>query len=100
MLWLWIPGSAVRPRNDGRALHPHRHQDVKRGCAFTVLNDRGGAGVGELEHGGVAVELGGDVEKVAGVETDIDGRRIVIDLELFRRAAGIRVVDGERETSV
>src|SRR5215204_883717 len=56
----------------GGALHPHRHQDVEGGRALAVLDDRRGARVGELEEGGVAVELAGDVEEVAGVEADIE----------------------------
>src|SRR5690349_24869567 len=95
------PGSASSSgMTSVSCLHPHRHQDVKRGGAFAVLDDGGGAGIGELEQGGVAVELGRDVEQIAGVEADIDRRGIGIDLDLFRRAARIRVVDGQRQAPV
>ena len=71
----------------GVRLHAHRHQHVEGRGALAVLDDGRRAGIGELEQGRVAVELGRDVEEVAGVEADIDRRRIVIDLDLLGRAA-------------
>src|SRR5207253_5039980 len=53
-------------------LHPHRHQHVKRALGFLVLDQRRRSGVGEHEHGGLALDLGGDVEQVARVEADIE----------------------------
>ncbi len=60
----------------------------------------GGAGIGELQLHRVAVDLAGDVEEVAGIEPDLDPVLIVVDLELFRGAARIRIDHGKRQLAV
>ena len=67
-------------------LHPHRHQHVERGRALAVLDQGRRARIGEAEQRRVALELGRDVEQVAGVEADIERRRIVVDRRAPRSA--------------
>ena len=62
----------VKPGNDSGGSHPHRHQHVERALVVLVLHQRRRAGVGEAEYGDFALDLGGDVEQVARVETDIE----------------------------
>ena len=95
-----LRSSGRQAYRDGSALDPHRHQHVERRRALAVLDQGRRAGIGELEQGRVAVELAGDVEEIAGVEADIERRRIVIDLDLLGGAAGIRIVDRERQAAV
>jgi hypothetical protein len=49
-------------RVDGNPLDPHGHQDVERAFRILVLNQGRGPWIGELEHGGLALDLSGNVE--------------------------------------
>src|SRR5918993_3237457 len=62
------PGSRTPPGLGCAGLHPHRHQHVEGRRALPVLDEGGRARIGELEQSGVAIELAGDVEEVAGIE--------------------------------
>ena len=61
--------------------HPHRHQHVERALGVLVLDQRRRAGIGELEHRDLALDLRRDVEQVARVEADIERIGVVLDLE-------------------
>ena len=63
-----LRSSAARARRS----HPHRHQHVERALGVLVLDQRRRAGIGELEHRHLALDLRGDVEQVARVEADIE----------------------------
>ena len=73
--------------------HPHRHQHVQRAGRVLIAQERGGAGIRELQLGLLALELRGDVEEIAAVEADIERIRVVFDLELLGGAAGIGIGD-------
>jgi hypothetical protein len=53
----------VKPGND--ELNPHRHQHVEGALAVLVLHQGRRTGVGEPEHGDLALDLRGDVEQIA-----------------------------------
>ena len=55
-----------------------------------VLDQRRRAGIGELEHRRLALDLRRDVEQIARVEADIERIGLVFDFEFFVGAAGIR----------
>src|SRR5690242_4066429 len=80
---------ARRPRDSGRS-DPHRHQDVERALRVLVLDERRRAGIGEPQDRDLAFDLRRDVEQIARVEADIERLGLVIDLELFGGAAGVR----------
>ena len=54
-----------------------------------IEHQGGRGGVGEAELGGLALDLVGDVQQIAGVEADLEGLGVVVDLDLFRRRTGI-----------
>src|SRR6202034_2651594 len=90
--------TSPHPIPDRRSLHAHRHQHVERAVRILVLDKGRRAGIGKLEHGGFALDLRGNVEEVARIETDIDRIGSVFDLDLLGGAAGIRIGDGQQET--
>src|SRR5262245_23003533 len=72
-------------------LHPHRHQDVERTGSALVLDQGRRTRIGELQDRSVALDLAGNVEQIARVETDIDRIGLVAHLKLLGGAAGVRV---------
>src|SRR5579864_1830319 len=82
-----------------RTLYAHRHQHIKRALGLLVGNESRRTRVGELEHGGVTVELSRNVEQIARVEADIERLGIVADLELLDGAARIRIGDRKHQLS-
>ena len=45
----------------------------------------------------LAADLGGDVQQVPGVEADLEGLAVVVDLQLLDRLAGFHVAHGQHD---
>src|SRR5690606_35483552 len=69
-------------------LDTHRHQHIDRLVVVAVAHEGRRAGIGEREGSLRTVELSGDVELVARIETDFVRRTRIGDRKLLRRAAG------------
>src|SRR6188508_1423841 len=65
------PSNAIRTARNG-ASDPERHQHVLDARVFRVEHQGRAGRVGEAELGGLAGDLAGDVQEVAGVETDLE----------------------------
>src|SRR6202011_5856168 len=85
----WMAGTSpamtksIQSVSDGNCSHPHRHQHIERGLVVLVLHQGRRTGIGEPEHGDLALDLAGDVEQIARVESDIERVGGVLDLDLF-----------------
>ena len=82
-----------------RRLDPQRHQDVLHVRVLRIEHERRIVGPAKPQLGHLARDLVGDVQQVAGVEAQLEGLAVVVELQLFHRLAGFHVAHGQHAFS-